>query len=123
MTMAPRLLSRRALFAAAAAVPSLAKAFGDASRFVPAVARHQAAAGTSAARACAASLGSSSGAPRSRSSLEARPVAARQPALFEHPSCTCPPTASCPPLRASEVENLRRYLTFGGFLFADANDG
>jgi len=28
-----------------------------------------------------------------------------------------------PRLKDEEVENLRRYLTFGGFLLADANDG
>jgi len=122
MTMAPRLLSRRALFAAAAAVPSLAKAFGDASRFVPAVARHQGRwdVRSSGLRRLAWEL-------QRRTSvevvLEARPVALDSARLFELPFVYLSSDGELPPLSASEVENLRRYLTFGGFVFADANDG
>ncbi len=45
------------------------------------------------------------------------------PKLFEHPFLYLSSDGDFPSFSASEVENLRRYLTFGGFLFADANDG
>ncbi len=44
------------------------------------------------------------------------------PHLFEHPFIYFGGGDEFPPLRTEEVENLRRYLTFGGFVFADAND-
>jgi len=122
MTMGPRLLSRRSLLAAAAAVPSLGRAFGDASRFVPAVARHQGRWDVrgSGLRRLAWEL-------QRRTSvevvLEARPLALDSARLFEHPFIYLSSDAELPPLSTAEVENLRRYLTFGGFLFADANDG
>ena len=122
MTMAPRPLSRRALLAAAAALPSVAAAFGDASRFVPAVARHQGRWDVrgSGLRRLAWEL-------QKRTSvevvLEARPVALDSAQLFELPFVYLSSDGELPPLSVSEVENLRRYLTFGGFLFADANDG
>lgn len=122
MTMAPRLLSRRAVLAATAALPSLAGAFGDASRFVPGVARHQGRWDLrgSGLRRLAWEL-------QRRTSvevaLEARPMALDSPHLFEHPFVYFSSDGEFPPLSGAEVENLRRFLTFGGFLFADANDG
>lgn len=122
MTMAPRSLSRRAVLAAAAALPSWALAFGDASRFVPAVARHRGRwdVRSSGLRRLAWEL-------QRRTSvevaLEARPVALDSPRLFEHPFVYLSSDGELPAFTTEEVENLRRFLTFGGFLFADANDG
>lgn len=113
-------LSRRALLAAAAALPAFG--FGDESRFVPAVARH---AGrwdlrTSGLRRLAWEL-------QRRTSvevlLESRALALDSPKLFQHPFLYLSGDGDFPPLTQAEVENLRRYLTFGGFLLADANDG
>lgn len=97
-------------------------AFGDASRFIPAVAKH---AGRwdlrlSGLRRLAWEL-------QRRTSvdvqLEARPLTLDSPKLFEHPFLYLSSDGEFPALNAAEVEGLRRYLTFGGFLFADANDG
>lgn len=106
----------------AAAASRLASAFQDSSRFIPAVLRHG---GTwdlrgSGLRRLAWEL-------QRRTSvevvLEARAIALDSPSLFEHPFVYFSGDADFPALSAAEVENLRRYLTFGGFLFADANDG
>jgi hypothetical protein len=113
--------SRRALLVAAAA-SRLARAFGDSSRFIPAVVRHGGKwdLRASGLRRLAWEL-------QRRTSvevvLEARPLALDSPTLFEHPFVYFSSDGDFPPLTAAEVENLRRYLTFGGFLFADANDG
>ncbi len=114
-------LSRRALLAALAGAPFAARAFGDSSRFIPAVARH---AGHWDARA--SGLRRLAWELQRRTAvevvLEARPLALDSPRLFEHPFLYLSADGELPPLTAAEVENLRRYLTFGGFLFADAND-
>jgi hypothetical protein len=54
---------------------------------------------------------------------DARPFALSSPDLFEYPFLYLGGDGSFPPFTEAEVENLRRYLTFGGFLLADANDG
>jgi len=114
-------LTRRALLAASL-WPLAARAFGDSSRFVPAVVQH---AGHWDARASA--LRRLAWELQRRTSvevvLEARPVQLSSPRLFEHPFLYLSSDRALPELSADEVENLRRYLTFGGFLFADANDG
>lgn len=109
------------LFAAAAA-PFAAHAFGDASRFVPALAQHRGRwnARLSGLRRLAWELEKRTSV---EVSLEARPMPLDSPALFEHPFLYLSSDGELPPFSAPEVENLRRYLTFGGFLFADANDG
>lgn len=120
--VAGRMLSRRALLAAAAGVPFSARAFGDASRFIPAIAKHGGRwdARASGLRRLAWEL-------QRRTSvevaLEARPMALDSARLFEHPFLYLSGDGDFPPFTPAEVENLRRYLTFGGFLFADANDG
>lgn len=117
-----RVFSRRALLAAAAASSLPARAFGDASRFIPAVVKHGGRwdARASGLRRLAWEL-------QRRTSvdvvLEARPMPLDSPKLFEHPFLYLSSDGAFPAFSASEVENLRRYLTFGGFLFADANDG
>ncbi|MGV3624486.1 MAG: DUF4159 domain-containing protein [Archangium sp.] len=117
-----RVLSRRALLAAAAAASLPARGFGDASRFIPAVVKHGGRwdARSSGLRRLAWEL-------QRRTSvevlLEARPLALDSPKLFEYPFLYLSSDGDFPAFTASEVENLRRYLTFGGFLFADANDG
>jgi hypothetical protein len=119
--MAPRSLTRRSLLALAT-LPLTSRAFGDASRFIPAVARHGGRwdARSSGLRRLAWEL-------QRRTSvevvLEARPVLLDSPRLFEHPFLYFGSDGEVPPLKPPEVENLRRYLTFGGFVFADANDG
>lgn len=55
--------------------------------------------------------------------LEARALALDSPRLFEHPFLYWSGEGDFAPLSAAEREGLRRYLTFGGFLFADASDG
>jgi Domain of unknown function (DUF4159) len=120
--MAAFSLTRRRLLSLAAALPLTARAFGDASRFIPAVARHRGRWDVrgSGLRRLAWEL-------QRRTSvevvLEARPVALDSPRLFEHPFVYLSSDAELPALNPEEVENLRRYLTFGGFVFADANDG
>jgi hypothetical protein len=121
----PPLWSRRS-FTALAGLGALAGrralAFGDSARFVPAVAQHGGTWDTRASglRRLAFEL-------QKRTSvevvLEARPVALDSLKLFENPFLYFGGEGDFPPLKNEEVENLRRYLTFGGFLFADANDG
>jgi hypothetical protein len=118
----PFSVSRRAVLTAALGAPLAARAFGDASLFVPAIAKH---AGRWDARS--AGLRRLAWELQKRTSvevlLEARPLALDSPRLLEHPFLYLSADGELPPLSAAEVENLRRYLTFGGFLFADANDG
>src|SRR3954469_12078285 len=118
----PYSFSRRMLLAGLALPAARAFAFGDSSRFIPAVAQH---AGKwdvrgSGLRRLAWEL-------QRRTSievvLEARALPLSSPKLFEHPFLYLGSDGELPPFKADEVENLRRYLTFGGFLFADANDG
>ncbi len=118
----PYSFSRRMLLAGLTLPATRAFAFGDSSRFIPAVAQH---AGKwdvrgSGLRRLAWEL-------QRRTSievvLEARAIALSSPRLFEQPFLYLSSDGELPPLKADEVENLRRYLTFGGFLFADANDG
>lgn len=114
--------SRRAFLAAAVAAPFSARAFGEASRFIPALVRHRGRwdVRASGLRRLAWEL-------QRRTSvevlLEARPMALDSPRLFEHPFLYLSSDGEFPPFTGPEVESLRRYLTFGGFLFADANDG
>ena len=114
------MLSRRALLLAAGSLP--AWGFGDSSRFIPALAKHGGRwdARASGLRRLAWEL-------QRRTSvevlLEARPLALDSAQLFEHPFLYLSGDGDFPAFTASEVENLRRYLTFGGFLFCDANDG
>jgi len=118
-------LSRRALLAALAASPLWtrnAAAFGDSARFIPAVAQHGGRwdSRLSGLRRIAWELAR-------RTSVEvvpdARPFPLSSPKLFEYPFLYLGGDGTLPPFSADEVENLRRYLTFGGFLLADANDG
>lgn len=115
--------SRRAFLAATAALATArAWAFGDASRFVPAVVQwgpHWDAR-TSGLRRLAWELQRRTSV---EVSLEARPLPLSSPRLFEHPFLYLCGQGDLPPLEAAEVEALRRYLTFGGFLMVDAADG
>jgi len=121
--MAGRPLSRRTLLAA---LPTLlaargARAFGDGSRFIPAVAQHGGRwdARVSGLRRIAWEL-------QRRTSVEV--VAEARPLglgvrLFDYPFVYFGGEGDFPPLTGPELETLRRYLTYGGFLLADANDG
>jgi hypothetical protein len=117
------LLSRRHLLAAASTLAAArAYAFGDASLFVPAIAQHG---GRWDARLNG--LRRLSWELQRRTSievsLEVRPLPLSSPKLFDYPFLYLGGEGDFPALRIEEVENLRRYLTYGGFLFADANDG
>ena len=122
--MGPRPISRRAFVSAAAAFPwaGRALAFGDSSRFVPAMAQHEGKwdVRVSGVRRLAWEL-------QRRTSVEvipeARPLSLSGPKVFEYPFLYFGGEGEFPPLHTDEVENLRRYLSFGGFLLADANDG
>ena len=120
-----RLTRRNLLLGTAALLPLLgrrASAFGEKSRFIPAVARHGGRwdARLSGLRRIAWEL-------QRRTSVEvvpdARPFALSSPDLFEYPFLYFGGEGAFPSLTDAEVENLRRYLTFGGFMLADANDG
>lgn len=120
-----RFLSRRSLLAASAGLalwPGAGRAFGDASRFVPAMARHRGRwdARDSGLRRLSWEL-------QRRTSVdvipEARPVALDSPQLFRSPFLYLGGDGALPALTDAEVLNLRRFLTYGGFLLADANDG
>lgn len=126
--MAPWMPSRRAVLAGlcgsltTAVWPRTARAFGDSARFIPAVLQHRGRwdARLSGLRRLAWELGR-------RTSVEmvpdARPVPINSPKLFELPFVYLGGDGSLPPLADDELENLRRYLTYGGFLLVDANDG
>ena len=124
MSARPGPLSRRTLLCALASLPAArgALAFGDSSRFIPAVAQHGGRwdARLSGLRRLAWEL-------QRRTSVDvvpdARPFSLASPKLFEYPFLYLGSDGELPPLRPDEIENLRRYLTFGGFLLADANDG
>ena len=119
----PYSFSRRRMLLAGLTLPAVrAFAFGDSSRFIPAVAQHSGKWDVrgSGLRRLAWEL-------QRRTSievvLEARAIPLSSPRLFEHPFLYLGSDGELPPLKSDEVENLRRYLTFGGFVFADANDG
>jgi hypothetical protein len=124
--MSARRLTRRNLLLGSAALAPLlsrrADAFGEKSRFIPAVARHGGRwdLRLSGLRRIAWEL-------QRRTSVEvvpdARPFALSSPDLFEYPFLYFGGEGGFPALTDAEVTNLRRYLTYGGFLLADANDG
>jgi len=117
-----RFLTRRSVLAASLAAPGFAHAFGDASRFIPAVAQHSGSwdVRASGLRRLAWEL-------QRRTSveaiLEARATPLDSPKLFELPFVYLSSDRELPAFTPAQAENLRRYLTFGGFVFADANDG
>lgn len=123
--MSRRLLSRRTVMQGALALPLLSGsgwAFGDSSRFIPAVAQHGGDwdARLSGLRRIAWEL-------QRRTSVEvvpdARPFPLSSAKLFEYPFLYMGASGELPPFTNAEVENLRRYLTFGGFMLADSNAG
>lgn len=102
--------------------PRGARAFGDDARFIPAVAQHGGHwdARLSGLRRLAWEL-------QRRTSVEvvtdARPFPLNSSKLFEYPFLYLGSDGPIPPFKQDEVENLRKYLTYGGFLLVDANDG
>ncbi len=102
--------------------PRGAHALGPSSRFTPAIARHGGNwnARPNALRRLAFELAG-------RTSVEvfpeARPVGLAERRLFDHPFLYLCGDGPFPPLGEDEVANLRRYLTYGGFMLADASDG
>jgi len=123
--MPSRPISRRNLLASLASLPlwpGRARALGDSARFIPAVAQHG-----SRWNARLSGLRRLTWELQRRTSVEvvpdARAFLLSSPRLFEYPFLYWGGEADFSPLEADELENLRRYLTFGGFLLADANDG
>ncbi len=123
--MVRRLIGRRRVLGAIAALPLFGRralAFGDSARFIPAVAQYSGRWDTrlSGLRRLAWEL-------QRRTSVEvvpdARPFPLSSPKLFDYPFLYLGGEGELPALSAAEIENLRRYLTFGGFMLADANDG
>lgn len=114
-------LSRRAAIAAALGWPLGARAFGDNARFAPAVVQHSGRWDTrlSGLRRLAWEL-------QRRTSIEVlldvKALPLESPKLFEHPFLYLSCDGPLPALKSAEVEALRRYLTYGGFLFVDAVD-
>ncbi len=102
-------------------VPRRAEAFGEASKFIPAVVRHGGKWDTRprGLRRLCWELSS-------RTSVdvypEARAYDPAERAIFKHPFLYFGGEGSFPPLSDEAVANLRRYLTYGGFMLADAND-
>lgn len=107
--------------ALAALAPFRALAFGDSARFVPSVIQHGGNwnARVSGLRRMAWEL-------QRRTSVEvvldARPLSLDSPKIFETPFLYLGSDGPLPAFSPGEVENLRRFLTFGGFVLADAND-
>lgn len=124
--MSVRRLSRRnLLLGSAALVPLLSGrsfAFGERSRFIPAIVKHGGRwdLRLNGLRRIVWEL-------QRRTSVEvlpeARPCLLSSSEIFEYPFLYFGGEGEFPPLSQVEVENLRRYLTFGGFMLADANDG
>lgn len=114
-------LTRRAAIAAALGWPLAARAFGDNARFAPAVVQHSGRWDTrlSGLRRLAWEL-------QRRTSIEVlldvKALPLESPKLFEHPFLYLSCDGPLPPFKASEIEALRRYLTYGGFLLVDAVD-
>jgi hypothetical protein len=122
---ARRVTRRNLLLGTAALVPFLSRpaaAFGEKSRFIPAVVKHGGKwdLRLNGLRRIAWEL-------QRRTSVEvlpeARPCLLDSAEIFEYPFLYFGGEGEFPPLKDVEVENLRRYLTFGGFMLADANDG
>ncbi len=115
-------LKTLALGALSACLPGRAHAFGESSQFIPAVARHG---GDWDARLSA--LKSLCWEISSRTSIRAfpepRPVALDSRELFNFPFLYMGGSREFPRLSEAEIASLRRFLTFGGFLLADAGDG
>jgi hypothetical protein len=117
-----RALLRAAAACAAGVLPSRAVAFGDTSRFIPAIGRHGGRWNTrpnALRRLCWEVSG--------RTSVEVFPeahaVGLSSKELFRYPFLYLGGEGNFPAFSEDEVANLRRYLTYGGFLLADANDG
>jgi len=111
-----------ALGALGALWPRRALAFGDSSKFIPAVARHG---GTWDTRAHG--LRRLCWEVSSRTSVEvypeARPLDLTDRSLFKYPFLYFGGEGAFPPLSDDEVAGLRRWLNWGGFMLADSNDG
>ena len=124
-SMALALISRREFagsLAALALAPRRVLAFGDSARFIPAVVQHG-----SHWNARLSGLRRLTWELQRRTSVEvvpdARPFPLSSPKLFEYPFLYWGGEGDFPALSQEEIENLRRYLTYGGFVLADANDG
>ena len=117
-----RFLTAAAASAGALLVPRPSFGFGDASRFIPAIGRHG---GNWNARPHG--LRRLCWEVASRTSVEiypeARPFDLSDRALFKHPFLYLGGDGAFPLLSDDEISNLRRYVTYGGLLVGDANDG
>jgi len=120
-------LSRRQLLALmgsgflTSSLASKAWAFGDSARWVPAMAQHS---GKWEARRSAMRRFSYEIQRRTATEvvLEPIPVPPESPRLFEFPFLYFGGQGAFMPLSQAARQNLRRYLEFGGFILADANE-
>ncbi len=110
------------LLVLAASLPGAARAFGDPSRLTFVLVKHggQFDPRPGALRRLGYEIAR-------RTSIEvapeARHVALTDPDLFRYPMLVLTGEGSFPPFTDAEVAALRRYLSYGGFLLADAADG
>ena len=115
------MLSRR-MFLGALLATGAARAFGDAARFTFAQVRH-----TGRWDPRPDGLGRLAWEISKRTSIETnpvvKPIGLADPDLFHYPLAVLSSDAALPALADAEVAALRRYLSYGGFLFLDDASG
>ncbi len=112
-------LARRTVLTALPLLSRQGFAFGDASRFVPALLQYGAGhdARASGLKRLAFELQRRTSV---ESALEVHSLKLTASSLFEHPLVVLSGTGELPAFQNDELESLRRYLTFGGLLWAES---
>jgi len=107
---------------ALAATPRDARAFGESSRLVFAQGRYAGnwAPRRNALRRLAFEIGNRTSI---ATSPEEKPLDLHAPELFLHPFLYLAGDGPLPDLGQSAIDNLRRYVTYGGFVLCDGSDG
>jgi hypothetical protein len=114
-------LSRRDLAFVVTLFPRWVRALGNSSRFQLGLVKHRGVwdSRLSALRRLAFELGARTSV---EVNLEVLPLSLDSPSLFDAPFLVLTGEGELPPFSSTEIESLRRYLTYGGCLFADASD-